>query len=302
MSSFFKNVTGQKPMVYGLSYLGLIPIFAILFGLLPAEYFNLNDHEANGFSYFYFSVVTITTLGYGDILPIGPVSQTLTALESVLGITLIGLFLNSLSHQHGLEVQESEKTIQKTNENTQAKNRFSAFNKLVELKIKRYESYVFPIIVPMKNRGSDFNTINESFAFNDMRDLFKSTTRMTDHHFTPAINYYFISLKELIETIEELIKLGYVQKWPELESLCVQFISVSKGLDFSDHILNQPKVRLGNESGSDSDSKMIESHEGEVKFLESNAINPYVALYLLIHGGFNFVKEYRRLAIEIEKG
>ncbi|WP_417432272.1 potassium channel family protein [Kiloniella sp.] len=44
----------------------------------------------------YLSTVTITTLGYGDIVPVTDTSRLLISLESILGIILIGLFLNSI--------------------------------------------------------------------------------------------------------------------------------------------------------------------------------------------------------------
>lgn len=47
----------------------------------------------------YFSVVTITTLGYGDVVPITDFNRFLVGLESILGLVLIGLFLNSLSRE-----------------------------------------------------------------------------------------------------------------------------------------------------------------------------------------------------------
>lgn len=47
----------------------------------------------------YFSAVTITTLGYGDILPITHRSRRLIAIESVYGILMIGLFLSSLERR-----------------------------------------------------------------------------------------------------------------------------------------------------------------------------------------------------------
>lgn len=49
----------------------------------------------------YFSAVTITTLGYGDIAPVTPCTRILTALEAVLGLVVIGLFLNSLAGSSG---------------------------------------------------------------------------------------------------------------------------------------------------------------------------------------------------------
>lgn len=54
--------------------------------------------------YFYFSAVTITTLGYGDIAPITVRSRLLVASETIFGIVLIGLFLNSLKSPRSRDV------------------------------------------------------------------------------------------------------------------------------------------------------------------------------------------------------
>lgn len=45
----------------------------------------------------YFSAVTQTTLGFGDIVPISSKTRSIVGIQSVLGIVLIGLFLNSLA-------------------------------------------------------------------------------------------------------------------------------------------------------------------------------------------------------------
>jgi Ion channel len=45
---------------------------------------------------FYFSAVTITTLGYGDIVPITNTARLLVATEAIAGVVLVGLFLNAL--------------------------------------------------------------------------------------------------------------------------------------------------------------------------------------------------------------
>lgn len=45
----------------------------------------------------YFSAVTQTTLGFGDIVPISDRTRLVVGIQSVLGIILIGLFLNSLA-------------------------------------------------------------------------------------------------------------------------------------------------------------------------------------------------------------
>jgi hypothetical protein len=45
----------------------------------------------------YFSAITITTLGFGDIIPITTRARLWVGAEAVLGILFIGLFLNSLA-------------------------------------------------------------------------------------------------------------------------------------------------------------------------------------------------------------
>lgn len=50
----------------------------------------------------YLSAVTVTTVGYGDIVPLTDVARTAVALEAIGGIVLIGLFLNALAHEHQL--------------------------------------------------------------------------------------------------------------------------------------------------------------------------------------------------------
>jgi hypothetical protein len=52
---------------------------------------------------FYFSAVTITTLGYGDIVPITNIARIVTSIESILGVVLIGLFLNSLTREKTID-------------------------------------------------------------------------------------------------------------------------------------------------------------------------------------------------------
>lgn len=53
------------------------------------------------FRMLYLSAVTVTTVGYGDIVPLTDLARTAVAAEAIVGIVLIGLFLNALSHERG---------------------------------------------------------------------------------------------------------------------------------------------------------------------------------------------------------
>jgi Ion channel len=52
---------------------------------------------------FYLSAVTITTVGYGDIVPLTTTARLLVSSEAILGIVVIGLFLNSLVRERSLD-------------------------------------------------------------------------------------------------------------------------------------------------------------------------------------------------------
>ncbi len=58
-----------------------------------------SEINGNFWRMFYFSSVTITTLGYGDIVPLTNSARFFVAIETVLGIILIGVFLNLLANK-----------------------------------------------------------------------------------------------------------------------------------------------------------------------------------------------------------
>lgn len=56
-----------------------------------------NRISANFFRMLYFSVVVITTVGFGDIVPMTGGARALVAFEAITGVLLVGLFLNSVA-------------------------------------------------------------------------------------------------------------------------------------------------------------------------------------------------------------
>lgn len=56
--------------------------------------------EGMEFSFLYFSFVTMTTVGYGDVLPLSPLAQTLAWLEAVFGQLYIAILLARLVSLH----------------------------------------------------------------------------------------------------------------------------------------------------------------------------------------------------------
>ena len=86
------QVLHLKPLTYGIIYFSYIPLFGILYCIFPCLIKDLTIIDS-----LYFSVVTLTTLGYGDILPLSPLGKIVVSIQTILGVVTVGLFLNSLA-------------------------------------------------------------------------------------------------------------------------------------------------------------------------------------------------------------
>lgn len=108
------DVFDQRRPVTRDTILGAVSIYllvAVFFGLLyrmltladaaalyhahQAAAGNLPDFEA-----LYFSFVTLTTLGFGDITPVSPYARTFAMLESVVGILYLATLVSRLVAAH----------------------------------------------------------------------------------------------------------------------------------------------------------------------------------------------------------
>jgi len=76
-----------------------VTLFAVLFGFVAVDY---GDHPTV-LSSFYYSVVTLTTLGYGDVVPASVAAQILAMIEVVIGYVMLGglmsIFANKMARR-----------------------------------------------------------------------------------------------------------------------------------------------------------------------------------------------------------
>ena len=101
-AALIHRLTRQRPvtpeLLYGLIaiYLQIALFFAILYDSLEIFYPGAFAHGTGvaplqGGDFTYFSLITLTTVGYGDIYPIHPLARMLVSLEAVTGVLFIGL-------------------------------------------------------------------------------------------------------------------------------------------------------------------------------------------------------------------
>jgi hypothetical protein len=85
------RVTYHHVMGAILLYLAIavsfVPLFAFVGSLIPKAFsgISMQDNPALAGNLIYFSFVTLTTTGYGDVFPIHPVARSLCNLEAVIG-------------------------------------------------------------------------------------------------------------------------------------------------------------------------------------------------------------------------
>jgi hypothetical protein len=94
---------GEKPYRVIISSISIVFIYSLIYGLLNAlnipEGSNLLSLKA--WDYIYFSIVTFTTLGFGDLTPkMIPLFQMLTGSEAFIGAFMMGLFVFTLARKY----------------------------------------------------------------------------------------------------------------------------------------------------------------------------------------------------------
>ena len=100
----------SRPLAVLALYIFVIFLFGFLYWYLNTPFKRGDNIVSLCFpDSLYFSVVTITTLGYGDISPTEGVGKLLTGLEAVSGILILGLFLSAFSHKLAIRYQRELK-------------------------------------------------------------------------------------------------------------------------------------------------------------------------------------------------
>jgi len=97
-----KSVTGHT--IYGAVsiYLLIGMLWALIYGIFndldPAAFSNTISTNGLGMADFvYFSFVTMTTLGYGDITPTSPALRSITVFEAIIGQLYIAIMIGRLA-------------------------------------------------------------------------------------------------------------------------------------------------------------------------------------------------------------
>lgn len=151
----------RLPVTFAVAYIIIIFLFAILYRISGLEVTTpLNEvRDANIFDCVYFSVVTVTTLGYGDISPSGFFQKTLVVFETLMGVFAFGLFLTAI----GYELSNRQTQIEKDNVESRRELYLAGFYRKVSEHISAFLN-VF-------NHAERGKKNSETYVFKDMHAL-----------------------------------------------------------------------------------------------------------------------------------
>ena len=274
----------SKPKHYGIAYLALIPIFSLLYYFVP----DVIGEQNSFIKCLYFSAVTITTLGYGDIIPASDWGLFMAASEAVLGVTLVGLFLNALSTTRSelnqAEQEEKEKDAYRGAEVAKLLGRYNLLQPL----IAEHRLCVNEVTNPLEN-GSNNRKYDPNFQVSDLRDIYSPSMRLAKVSNKSVIEHYFSSLEKLTSELSGVVKNVDLRLFSSLEENCLEFIRSYHLFDFSEAMIGAKNAK----NMIEMTRKWIEEWEGEPEFRQSNSLNSYMAL-------FHQIKRHMELLDKIE--
>ncbi|MBD5771002.1 potassium channel family protein [Marinomonas colpomeniae] len=103
-----ENLIEQKPKFYGWAYI----VFVIAYFVIYLSFQCALGLPESWVDSAYLSLMTITTLGFGDITPTTDIGKIVVSSQAFFGVMILGLFLNSLSHERSKSLSETEKKIE----------------------------------------------------------------------------------------------------------------------------------------------------------------------------------------------
>lgn len=297
---FYNYVSNIRPTIWMGLYLVSIPLFALIYHLMPIDYWNVPLQDEIGFgSWLYYSVVIITTLGFGDFTPARGLAQLVTTIEAMTGMILIGFFLNAVgAMRSAIDVHAA---IDKERRKHAAMERDKLIKHIPILlrHINRFLAFCYAVTTPRTLRDNPQTHYDPNFKFNDLSDLYEPSGLPFDTSGKDAIDTLLISAREtsiLLDTLQNRLDMTL---WPVLLEDCFSFVANTQLINAQDNILSHPDKLLGCDGtikcrdAKEKVSAMIASWKGPLHVVEGNPLNPVIDLYM-------FIKSTADIALRIE--
>lgn len=302
LSHFFHVVSNIRPIVWIGLYICLTPVFATIYWALPDDQFRIPDNAATDWgSWLYYSIVTITTLGFGDYTPAHGWAQAVTAIEVACGLIFLGFFLNAVGSMKSEIDVESELEKQKRLHFAMEHEKLTKTMPTVIHALNIFLTYCYAVTTPKSKRRADDERYNPDFSFSDLSEMFQPTGLSLDNTSLPAVTRLMKSASHASLTLDTFQSKIDLTLWPQLLENCFGFVANFQMFSNTDVLFSNPSHIIMPDGSNPSEisekslSSRIASWEGSVEFHkeEDMMLQPVGELYY-------FIKENAALAETIE--
>lgn len=290
---FFHVVSNIRPIFWIGLYVALTPVFAVVYWLLPDGQFRIPDGGTTDFgSWLYYSIVTITTLGFGDYTPMGGAAQCVTAVEVMCGLVFLGFFLNAVGSMKSEIDVASEIEKQRRVHYHEEKEKLKKNAPSIMHAINTFLAYCYAVTTPANKRNSETADYNPDFTFQDMKDLYTPSGLPADRSNLPAVVRLMHSASQTSLALDSLQQRVDLSLWPEALEDCFGFVAGYQMFSAADAlIVNAPDTSETKTEAAI--SEQIGGWTGSLDFKTDPSLQPYGELYY-------FIKDNAAYALKLE--
>jgi Ion channel len=246
-----------RPRIVFVMYLAVIIVCAALYYFIPSM---LSAKNIDVITSIYFSVITITTVGYGDIGPVSYLGKIITASEAFVGIIIIGLFLNALWQSYAQKIADDREQILLKQQREKSIDRIKIYYSFLDTVMASFKLSVAELTTPIERRRELKFAVNEDFKFSDLKDIFKFSIILTRGFNKSVLQNYVDSESEMKNELKYFLANFDIYDYPKLHESIVSFLTTSKSSDGYDGLISI-LTSVGNHAIINHTEKVIQENE-----------------------------------------
>jgi len=252
-----------------------MPAYAVAYWLFPG----LLGAKHNFQECLYFSIVTATTLGFGDIAPESDVGRLMSASEAVLGILSIGLFLNAITGARLDMVRELDEEKNRMLFREAQRSKLDGHFRVLFPSIQRFKAFAIQVSRPVTDKTGEYNP---EFTLNDMRDMYSPSQATSRFDSQPAIIGYFRCLEELTAELCDMVKQVDLRCFPDIEHYSLMLVSEIASFDQAGSILSASYSTTDSTISAKDMAERLRDYDGDYSFDGSEVLDSYIELFFQI--------------------
>lgn len=288
----------ERPLYIFLAYLGVITAFSIVYDCAPIATFG---KDLGYLESLYLSVITITTLGYGDITPKDDLGMIATSIEAIIGILIIGLFINA--SWKGFSGQLDKKQSEKISQSLKTANRKNllSYHRYLSTVLDEYLRTTIELTTPLSQRNEK-RSFSEDFKFSDLQDIFEISLWAKYGYENSVIKIYYQVEEDLVREFKYVLANFGLEDFPDLRNSILEFITICHAYSVKDVLITYAN-RPQNDNMRSQLKEMIKQFEDipPEEYHQSNMITPVIVLYQCINPKMNVLTRIKSNFYDISR-